>query len=463
MRPPVRGDCRRRLTRAPQVAAPPRHLISPGAPCTGRSRPARRRLRYDGAACASTGGVPCAALVAAWSASRLPVGAQDLPEPVWLLTGRRHRQLRDREGGVRRQAVAAAAAAGEPAARPERRHRRRGPLGAGAVGHVFAAHHRRVPARRPRADTEYFAGFRAGSGTLARFRTFGRGAFNFVAAFASCAGGTRVVPMSHVSNSGVFAALNALDPHVFIHMGDLHYYNITGPAKPIEPLAGLFRRGLDRVLSQERQALFYRRTPLVYVWDDHDYGTDDSDTTAHRPATPPGSTTTATCRTIRLPLGPGGRRADRAGLRHRAGALPDDRQPLGAPAGRAHHARRRASWPGCSPSSSGRRATGGAGGLDQHRAVDRQRRRQRRLGPCSPTSDRLIGERISRPRASARAWSMISGDAHMLALRRRPQQPPRRLRGGPGGAARSLQHPQGRPVLARARRRSATASSACCA
>jgi hypothetical protein len=42
----------------------------------------------------------------------------------------------------------------------------------------------------------------------------------------------------------------------------------------------LFRRGLDRVLSQERQALFYRRTPLVYVWDDHDYGTDNSDGTS---------------------------------------------------------------------------------------------------------------------------------------------------------------------------------------
>ena len=99
-----------------------------------------------------------------------------------------------------------------------------------------------------------------------------------MAAFASCGGGTRVVPLSHVSNSGVFAALSALDPHVFIHMGDLHYYNISGPPEPLEPLAGLFRRGLDRVLSQERQALFYRRTPLAYIWDDHDYGPNDSDT-----------------------------------------------------------------------------------------------------------------------------------------------------------------------------------------
>ena len=53
----------------------------------------------------------------------------------------------------------------------------------------------------------------------------------------------------------------------------------TSPGRPgrSSALAGLFRRGLDRVLSQERQALFYRRTPLVYMWDDHDYGPDNAD------------------------------------------------------------------------------------------------------------------------------------------------------------------------------------------
>jgi alkaline phosphatase D len=125
--------------------------------------------------------------------------------------------------------------------------------------------------------TEHFAGLRPGTGTLARFRTFSPGPCDFVVAFSSCAGGTRLMPLSHVSNSGVFAALAALDPHLFIHMGDLHYYNIPGPAEPVEEVAGLFRRAFDRVLSQERQALFYRRTPLVYMWDDHDYGTDNSD------------------------------------------------------------------------------------------------------------------------------------------------------------------------------------------
>ena len=125
--------------------------------------------------------------------------------------------------------------------------------------------------------TEYFVGFQEHSGTRGRFRTFGRGPFSFTVAFASCAGGTRVVPMSHVSNSRVFDAIASLDPHVFIHMGDLHYYNITGAPRPLAPMTARFRRSLDRVLSQEHQALFYRRTPIVYMWDDHDYGRDNSD------------------------------------------------------------------------------------------------------------------------------------------------------------------------------------------
>lgn len=130
------------------------------------------------------------------------------------------------------------------------------------------------------AGREYFGGMRPGTGTVVRFRTFAPGPFSFTAAFASCAGGTRLMPLSHVSNSRVFDAVAALDPHVFIHMGDLHYYNLTGAARPLAPLMGRFRRALDRVLSQEHQALLYRRTPLVYVWDDHDYGPDEADGTS---------------------------------------------------------------------------------------------------------------------------------------------------------------------------------------
>jgi hypothetical protein len=217
------------------------------------------------------------ALVAAWTSSRLPVGAQALPDPAWLLTG----SVTDSSAVVK-----AAFVDRVPASTPLLVSRNRDLSQATTVAGRWTPAASASFAQRQIAEfdvtglepaTEYFAGFREGTGTLARFRSFGRGAFSFVAAFSSCAGGTRIVPLSHVSDSGVFAALAALDPHVFIHMGDLHYYNITGPAKPVEPLAGLFRRGLDRVMSQERQALFYRRTPIAYMWDDHDFGPNDSD------------------------------------------------------------------------------------------------------------------------------------------------------------------------------------------
>ena len=57
---------------------------------------------------------------------------------------------------------------------------------------------------------------------------------------------------------------------------------------------------------------------------------------------------------------------------------------------------------------------------------------------------------------------MLSGDAHMLAFDDGRNNRARRLRGGPGGAARSLRAPQGRAVFARAARRSGTASSRRC-
>ena len=44
------------------------------------------------------------------------------------------------------------------------------------------------------------------------------------------------------------------------------------------------------MLSQELQALLYRRTPIVYMWDDHDYGPADSaarsPTSSRRPIPP---------------------------------------------------------------------------------------------------------------------------------------------------------------------------------
>jgi hypothetical protein len=75
----------------------------------------------------------------------------------------------------------------------------------------------------------------------------------------------------------VFDAIAATNPDLFVHMGDFHYFNITGPRRPLELLVGRFRDALDSVLAQPRQAALYRRAPIAYMWDDHDYGPDESD------------------------------------------------------------------------------------------------------------------------------------------------------------------------------------------
>jgi hypothetical protein len=57
-------------------------------------------------------------------------------------------------------------------------------------------------------------------------------------------------------------------------MGDLHYEDIG------RPLAALFLRALESVFSSGPQSALYRPVPIAYVWDDHDYGPNDSDRTS---------------------------------------------------------------------------------------------------------------------------------------------------------------------------------------
>jgi phosphodiesterase/alkaline phosphatase D-like protein len=72
----------------------------------------------------------------------------------------------------------------------------------------------------------------------------------------------------------VFDAIRGLAPDLFIHTGDFHYENIArnSPAR--------FHRAYDDVLASPRQSALYRSTPLVYVWDDHDFGPNNADGTS---------------------------------------------------------------------------------------------------------------------------------------------------------------------------------------
>jgi phosphodiesterase/alkaline phosphatase D-like protein len=101
--------------------------------------------------------------------------------------------------------------------------------------------------------------------------TMPEGAVNFSFAFSADA--------ASYSNSPVFDVIRGLNPTFFLHLGDMHYDNITvnDPA--------LYRAAFEAVLAQPRQAALYRSTSLVYTWDDHDYGGNNSDSTSpSRPA-----------------------------------------------------------------------------------------------------------------------------------------------------------------------------------
>lgn len=84
------------------------------------------------------------------------------------------------------------------------------------------------------------------------------GPASFQFAFASCGrtGSTREV----------FDRIRELDPLFFIHMGDFHYLDIqTNDLRQ-------FRSAYDQVLASPQQSDLYRQVPIVYMWDDHDYG-----------------------------------------------------------------------------------------------------------------------------------------------------------------------------------------------
>lgn len=98
------------------------------------------------------------------------------------------------------------------------------------------------------------------------FRTFGDGAWSFRVVFASCA--------ETGSSHAVFAAMQRLQPDLFIHMGDLHYEDIAVAD------AQRFRRAYDAVLSSPAQSALLRAVPIAYTWDDHDFGPNNSDRTS---------------------------------------------------------------------------------------------------------------------------------------------------------------------------------------
>lgn len=124
------------------------------------------------------------------------------------------------------------------------------------------------------------------------FRTFPEGPASFAFAFGSCA--------RTGSEHPVFATILKHRPLFFVHMGDFHYENIKTNDR------ALFRQAFEKVLASKAQSELYRSIPIAYMWDDHDYGPNNSKKDS--------PTRTAACLTYReyaphypLPTGDGAR------------------------------------------------------------------------------------------------------------------------------------------------------------
>lgn len=96
-----------------------------------------------------------------------------------------------------------------------------------------------------------------------RVRTFPSDPGSVTVAFASCA--------RTGSNAEVFETIRRAEPDLFLMTGDLHYSDIA------ENRLGRYVEAYDTQLGRPAPQALYLSTPVVYMWDDHDYGPDDGD------------------------------------------------------------------------------------------------------------------------------------------------------------------------------------------
>ncbi len=122
-------------------------------------------------------------------------------------------------------------------------------------------------------DTDYYYGVevanvvRSEEVSRGRLRTFPLGRGSFKIAFGSCG------DYRHTDQSAYDAILRER-PLLFIHTGDFHY-NDTNTTNAED-----YRGNYDSVLGHRNQGALYRGVPIAYMWDDHDYCGDNTDTTA---------------------------------------------------------------------------------------------------------------------------------------------------------------------------------------
>lgn len=104
------------------------------------------------------------------------------------------------------------------------------------------------------------------AGFTGRVRTFPAGPGTFTVALGSCAQTGSAHP--------VFETIARHEPLLFLHNGDLHYENIA-----VNDVA-VFREAYASALESATQSVLYRSTAVNYIWDDHDFGPNNSDGTS---------------------------------------------------------------------------------------------------------------------------------------------------------------------------------------
>lgn len=75
------------------------------------------------------------------------------------------------------------------------------------------------------------------------------------------------------SNHAVFDSIAAKRPLLFVHVGDFNYAGVSTLAEAD------YRVPYDTGLSLSRRKAFHRVVPTPYVWDDHDFGGNNTDAT----------------------------------------------------------------------------------------------------------------------------------------------------------------------------------------
>jgi phosphodiesterase/alkaline phosphatase D-like protein len=115
-------------------------------------------------------------------------------------------------------------------------------------------------------DTEYEYTISTGSNkrksVKGSFKTFPEGVFSFKIALGACA--------ETGSESRVFTEIKNQDPLFYLQLGDIHYGDIGANC------VNSFDSVYQKVFTSSTQSALYQRVPLAYMWDDHDYGPNNS-------------------------------------------------------------------------------------------------------------------------------------------------------------------------------------------